>query len=172
MDIKTFIKTLLPYALECEKETGINAYVILAQAALESGWGRYAPGNMFFGVKDVDGLNGNEQLLLTTEYSTRPNRTAKELGLVDIVSIKPVKVNGKPFFKYKGHSYFRKYDTPKECFVDHAKLFFRASVYAEAIKVKNNPLMFIREMAKHYATDPNYSSSITNLYNKIKSTEV
>lgn len=167
-----FVKVLKPFALECEKETGINADIILAQAALESRWGRYAPGNMFFGVKDVDGLNGNEQLLLTTEYSTRLNKTPKELGLVDIVLIRPVTISGKPFFKYKGHSYFRKYLSPKECFVDHAKLFLRAKVYAEAVKVKNQPLMFIREMGKHYATDPDYVSKITNLYNTIKSIKV
>ncbi|MGL4596344.1 MAG: glucosaminidase domain-containing protein, partial [Bacteroidia bacterium] len=66
-----FVKAFFPFAKKTEEKTGISAIAILAQAALESGWGEKAPGNMFFGVKDTDGLNGNEQLLTTTEYSRR-----------------------------------------------------------------------------------------------------
>ena len=47
----TFKEKYLLYALESERKTGISAVFILAQAALETGWGKYAPGNMFFGVK-------------------------------------------------------------------------------------------------------------------------
>ena len=68
-----FVKTYLPFALQTQAKTGIHAYFVLAQAALESGWGKKAPGNMFFGVKDTDGVNGNEQLLTTTEFSKSPN---------------------------------------------------------------------------------------------------
>ena len=49
--MNTFKEKYLPYALESERKTGISAVFILAQAALETGWGKYAPGNMFFGVK-------------------------------------------------------------------------------------------------------------------------
>ena len=69
MTPREFVANFLPFARETEKKTGISAVAILAQAALESGWGSAAPGNMFFGVKDTDGINGNEQLLTTTEYS-------------------------------------------------------------------------------------------------------
>ena len=68
MTPKEFNKAYLDDALECEKTTGINHIATLTQAALESGWGKYAPGNMFFGIKDTDGINGNEQLITTTEY--------------------------------------------------------------------------------------------------------
>lgn len=168
MTPKEFIKLLRPFALECEKETGIDANVILAQSAQETGWGRYAPGNMYFGVKDIDGINGNEQLVITHEYSSKPNLTPKQIGLNDIMSIRPVNINGKPFFKYVGHAYFRKYVSPKDSFVDHAKLFLRAKVYAKALTVKNQPLLFIDEMAKHYAQDPNYANALKKLYNQIK----
>jgi len=162
-----FVKVLLPYAKECEQETGVDAYVILAQAALESGWGRYAPGNMYFGVKDVDGINGNEQLVLTTEYSRRANCTPQELGLVDIQSIQPVIMTGRSFFKYRGHAYFRKFDTPKDSFVQHAQL-FQKPVYAEAYAQRKDPVKFIELMAKHYATAPNYAEILTSLYNEVK----
>ena len=46
-----FVKTYYPFALQTEKKTGISGRFILAQAALESGWGKSIPGNMFFGVK-------------------------------------------------------------------------------------------------------------------------
>jgi flagellum-specific peptidoglycan hydrolase FlgJ len=66
---KEFVGTYYPFAKNAELKTGINAVAILAQAALESGWGKFAPNNMFFGIKDTDGVNENEQLLTTTEYS-------------------------------------------------------------------------------------------------------
>ena len=49
MTPKDFIKQYKPFALETERKTGISHLFILAQAALESGWGNSAPGNMFFG---------------------------------------------------------------------------------------------------------------------------
>jgi len=42
--------------------TGISSVFVLAQAGMESSWGEAATGFMFFGKKDNDGLNGNEQL--------------------------------------------------------------------------------------------------------------
>lgn len=168
MTPKEFVTKLYPYAKACQDRTGISALVILAQAAHESGWGRYAPGNMYFGVKDTDGVNGNEQLVLTTEYSRSPGRLPSQLGLADIVSVKPVKINGESFYKYRGHGYFRKYDTPEGSFVDHAKLFLRVKVYAKALLVKDNPIKFIDEIAKNYATDPNYAYLLKKVYAMIK----
>ncbi len=165
---KDFVKFLLPYAKSCESKTGINALVILAQAAHESGWGASCPGWMYFGVKDSDGVNGNEQLVLTTEYSRYPGRLPAQLGLVDIVSVKPVKINGAQFYKYRGNAYFRKYETPEGSFVDHANLFLRAKVYAKALLVKDNPLKFIEAIAKDYATDPNYAYLLKKVYAMIK----
>ena len=51
MTPKEFVKKYHPFALETERKTGIDARFTLAQAALETGWGKSAPGNMFFGVK-------------------------------------------------------------------------------------------------------------------------
>ena len=66
MKPKDFVAKYKPFALETQTKTGICFKATLAQAAVESGWGEAAPGNMFFGVKDTDGINGNEQLLVTT----------------------------------------------------------------------------------------------------------
>jgi len=156
MEPKEFVKTYFPYARQTEEKTGISSIAILAQAALESGWGKSAPGNMFFGIKDTDGVNGNEQLLTTTEYSRRSDLTFPE-----IISVEPVIRNGQKYFKYKVKDYFRKYDTPEACFTDHTKFFFQNKRYATALIVKSDPYKFIDEIAKAgYATTPDYASNL------------
>ncbi|WP_116790144.1 glycoside hydrolase family 73 protein [Flavobacterium psychrotrophum] len=151
-----FVNQYLPYARQTEAKTGISAIAILAQAALESGWGKAAPGNMFFGVKDTDGINGNEQLLTTTEYSRRA-----DLKFPHIISVTPIVRNGVKMFRYKVKDYFRKYDSPEECFTDHARFFLKNKRYTEALTVKHNPYLFIDAISKAgYATAPNYSGTL------------
>ena len=158
-----FVKNFLPYAKETEQKTGISALAILAQAALESGWGKSCPGNMFFGVKDSDGLNGNEQLLTTTEFSRR-----SDLKFPQIISITPVIKNGQKYFKYIVKDWFRKYNTPEECFTDHANFFLRNSRYSKALLVRNDPYLFVDEIAKAgYATAPDYAVMLKSLVSKI-----
>lgn len=164
MTPQSFVKKYLPFAQETQTKTGISAIAILAQAAVESGWGEAAPGNMFFGVKDTDGLNGNEQLLTTTEYSRRP-----DLKFPEVISITPVVRGGKKYFKYKVKDYFRKYDTPEECFTDHARFFFDNPRYAAALQVKNDANQFIDAIARAgYATDPGYASLLKAVAGKIE----
>lgn len=107
-----FVKKYLPYAKQTEEKTGIDARFTLAQAALESGWGESVKGNMFFGIKDTDGINGNEQLLTTTEVLNNPN-----VNFPSIISITK-RPDGKYLYKVK--DWFRKYDTPEGSFTDHA----------------------------------------------------
>lgn len=159
-----FVKAYLPYAKETERKTGISAKAILAQAALESGWGKAAPGNMFFGVKDTDGINGNEQLLTTTEYSRRT-----DLKFPVIISVTPVIRNGQKWFKYMVKDYFRKYNTPEECFTDHANFFFKNKRYRQALTVKHDPYKFAEAIAAAgYATDPNYAKTLKQIISMIE----
>ena len=159
MNPKQFVKAYLPYAKETETKTGISAIAILTQAALESGWGKVAPNNMFFGIKDTDGVNGNEQLITTTEYT----RSAKNPMPVAISST-PVIRNGVKMFKHKGKDYFRKYKTPAESFEDHTKFFFKNPRYAKALLVKSDYNKFFDEITKDgYTTDPNYANVIKSV---------
>jgi flagellum-specific peptidoglycan hydrolase FlgJ len=156
MTTKEFVRTLYPYAKECSEITGIDPIFILAQAALESGWGKYAPGNMYFGVKDRDGLNGNEQLITTTEYSQR-----SDLKFPEIIKVEPVLLKGLKYFKYTVKDYFRKYETPKQSFLDHSYFFLRNKRYAKALIDKDNGYRFADAVAKAgYATDPNYARGL------------
>jgi len=164
MKPKEFVKEYLPYARNSEKKTGISAIFTLAQAALESGWGKAAPGNMFFGVKDNDGLNGNEQLLVTTEYSQR-----NDLKFPVIISITPVIRYGKKYFKYKVKDYFRKYKTPEECFDDHASFFHKNPRYVNALNFASNPYQFAFNIAEAgYATDPDYRNKLFTIIEMIE----
>ncbi|PZO33186.1 MAG: peptidoglycan hydrolase [Flavobacteriaceae bacterium] len=164
MTPKQFVKELLPFALITQEKVGISAIAILAQAALESGWGKAAPGNMYFGVKDTDGINGNEQLLTTTEYSRRA-----DLKFPVILSITPVVVNGVKMFKYKVKDYFRKYKSPEESFTDHAQFFLKNKRYASALAVRNDPYKFIDEIAKAgYATSPDYAKTLKSVAKTIE----
>lgn len=56
-----FVEAFSDIAFDVAKTTGISAQVVLGQAALESGWGRHAPGNNLHGIK------GQGQTLATKE---------------------------------------------------------------------------------------------------------
>lgn len=156
-----FVTTYYPYAKLVQQKTGISAIFILSQAALETGWAKSIPGNMFFGIKDKNGLNGDEQLLLTTEYHSTPL-----INYPKVVSIVQV---GKKLWKYRVYDYFRKYDTPADSFYDHCEFFFKNKRYKKALEVKESPMKFAEAIAlAGYATDPLYSKTLKSIINTVK----
>jgi flagellum-specific peptidoglycan hydrolase FlgJ len=62
MSNKSFIDQLAPASQADMREFGILVSVTIAQAILESGWGRSAPGNNLFGIK------GSGQQQVTQEF--------------------------------------------------------------------------------------------------------
>ena len=167
MTPKEFIKQYKPFALETERKTGISHLFILAQAALETGWANSVPGNMFFGVKAGKEMPANKkQLLKTTEVLNAPNLGYKFPQVMSIYELP----NGK--YKYEVKDWFRKYDTPEECFTDHSEFFFRNKRYAKALLVKADPYKFAEEVAKAgYATATNYADSLKKVIKTIESYE-
>lgn len=162
--VKDFVDKYYYFAMQTQGKSGVSALAILTQAAHESAWGRIAPGNMFFGVKDTDGINGNEQLLTTTEYMDRPDAKFPQ-----IISVTGLIMNGKRLWKYKIKDWFRKYKTPEESFTDHAQFFFKYKRYAKALEVKTDPYAFFREIAlAGYATDPEYAGKLTRIAKSIE----
>lgn len=165
MTPKEFVTKLLPFAMQTQTKTGMSAIATLAQAALESGWGSAAPGNMYFGVKDSDGLNGNEQLVRTTEYLNRP-----DAKFPVVHSVVPY---GKKLWKYIVSDYFRKYDTPEHCFTEHATWFTdpkRKGRYDKAWSVRHDPAAWFQALQDaKYATAidangvPNYASTLNKV---------
>ena len=162
MTPKEFVTKYLSYARETESKTGISAISVLTQAALESGWGRSAPGFMFFGMKASKNTPENKrQLLTTTEYLKKPDATFPE-----ILSVTK-QANG--LYKYRVKDWFRKYDSPEECFTGHAQFFFKNKRYAKALEVKSDPDKFFEEIAAAgYATAPGYADTLKNIARTIQ----
>lgn len=160
MTPELFVKTYMPEAKKIEKETGFSAIAQMTQGALESGWGKMIVGNSFFGVKDTDGVNGNEILITTTEYSSKQN-----LKFPNILSVVPVVMkDGRKMFKYTIQDYFRKYNTPADCFRDHIQFFLKNPRYAEAVKHKADYNRFFEEIARAgYATAPDYEEQLKSV---------
>jgi flagellar protein FlgJ len=147
-----FIKVYYPQAVKCYQDTGIHPIAVLAQAAIESGWAKFTPGNMFFGVKSTNPKE-KRQLIETKEVLSSPN-----VHFPEIISITN-QDNGSYLYVIK--DWFRAYDTPADSFDDHAKFFEQNSRFANAMKVKGNPYEFLALIASDgYATDPNYAHNL------------
>lgn len=133
-----FIKDTYEAAKYVSDKYGLNPYITMAQSALETGWGKSAPGNMYFGIKAGSSWTGKTQLLWTTEY----------------IGGKYIKVQAK----------FRKYNSAKESFEDYAKLISTKSWFKNALFYRHDELRYITEIQKGgYATDPNYITKIMNI---------
>lgn len=159
--VKDFILKYKNYALQSAAETGVPALFTLAQSALETGWGKSVSGNAMFGIKDTDGVNGNEQLFTTTEYHNRPN--VKYPVIISIVEV----IKGKRW-KYKIKDWFRKYPSPRESFTDHGTFLVKNKRYSAAFNTEN-AYEFAEEVAKAgYATDPNYIETLKKVMKMIE----
>jgi hypothetical protein len=132
-----FLVKYRPAAEAVEKETGIPAARILAQAGHETGWNVNAPGNNFFGIKAQPGYQGNHQTLDTQE----------DFG------------NGLQNVKQR----FRAYDKPEDSFRDWSKL-LQQDNFKAALDPNLDDAGFAKALhAGGYATDPNYATKLTNV---------
>ncbi|MFV0267959.1 MAG: glycoside hydrolase family 73 protein [Draconibacterium sp.] len=157
-----YIRRFYPEALKVERETGISAVAMLAQSAGESGW-RPGPGNMMFGIKDTDGVNGNEQLVRTKEYHCSPG-----LKYPVIHSVIPVKKGNVMVYEYDVETWFRKYDNPANSFRDYARFIFANPRYKKALAVREIPELYLKELAKAgYATGPDYEEFMMQMLSSV-----
>lgn len=165
MPPKDFVEKFLPYAKQAQRSTGIHAIAILAQAALETGWAKNVPGNMFFGIKDPQkGKTGKGQLLRTVEYLKTPDQ--KHL-FPQVISV--TWDNKRKRWKYIVLDWFKKYDTPADSFRDHGRLLSKNPRYATAMLYRKDPVRFLQEVAKAgYATAPDYALVLTRLVKMIQ----
>jgi len=148
-----FYKTYAPYAIKCQNETGLHYLATLTQAAHESGWAEHiiGKGNLF-GIKDTDGVNGNEVEVTTTEILNTDKKVfAKTISIV--------KYGNK--FLHTIKDYFRKYDSVELGFKDHSKYFLDNGRYHKAWAYRGDAEIFIKEVARAgYATDPLYAEKL------------
>lgn len=134
-DSKAFFKALLPAALESERKYGSPAVMTLVQAAVESDFARSPIGGYnIFGIKG-EGPAG------TVRTETR-----------EVIKGKSHYVR-EPFAKY--HNFY-------EAVGAHGKLYNNGhydKAMAQYAKDKN-VLAFVENIAKTYATDPNYARTL------------
>lgn len=162
-----FVKKFYGYAVRSEYTSGVPALVTLAQAGLESNWGKSAYGNNFFGIKAGSSWKGETQKLRTWECT----RTSDEL----IATYAPGSPGSNPSCNAKGktsyrvYGVFRKYETPADGFADHGKFLKDNKRYANAFNFKSNPAEFARQIAlAGYATAPNYGTILVQTIDNIK----
>ena len=141
---RKFVDRLLPAALTAERSTGIPAHFMMAQAALETGWGRHEPVRRdgsssfnIFGIKAGTGWNGPTVEASTTEVVAGLAQTRVER--------------------------FRAYASYEQSFNDYARLLQDNPRYAAVLGVRE-PDRFARGLqAAGYATDPQYASKLERI---------
>lgn len=134
-----FFGMMMPYALEASRLTGIDPRVIIAQSALETGYGRSAPGNNYFGIKSHGQSGGNN--LATTE----------------VINGRSVRVNDS----------FRAYDSPRESALGYADFINRNPRYQKLKSAQGLDSQIAALGASGYATDPDYAAKIASIASKV-----
>jgi flagellum-specific peptidoglycan hydrolase FlgJ len=140
-----FIAAYTPVAKEVAEDLGVSYKIVLAQAALESGWGKSVKGNGLMGVKS----HGEE-------------------GGVDVVTHEVV--NGK---KVKITDSFRQYDSPEDSIRGYGKFLKANSRYRHFLRagVDNEDAQLSALQSSGYATDPMYSQKLKNIIQGIPDEE-
>jgi len=145
MKPKEFIEMIKEPALNIEKEHGIPAAIIIAQAALETGWLRhqiedkYTGNNSYnlFGIKAHGGWAGDTVTINTHEH-----------------------INGK---RVLIEDEFRAYDCFEDSIMDHMKFLFENPRYSKTLET-DDPIEFARRLqAAGYATDPAYADKLISI---------
>jgi flagellar protein FlgJ len=134
-----FVAKVWPHAQRAAAALGVTPQVLIAQAALETGWGKHTAGdNNLFGIKAGSSWNGATHTLPTTEFS-----------------------NGAA---HKESASFRSYASVGESFDDYVNLIKNNPRYAGAVGSGVDNVRFASALQKAgYATDPAYAHKIAAL---------
>ena len=139
-----FINVAGPAAQVVMAEYRVPASVGTAQAILESNWGRSSLSvndKNYFGFKCTSAGSPGPIAIGCHAYSTQECTPTCHTVT----------------------AYFRVYASMTDSFRDYGRLLSTSSYYAPAFQYLDNPDQFAREIAKHYATDPDYASKVIGL---------
>jgi flagellar protein FlgJ len=137
-----FVQQLMPHAREAARKLGVSAKAVLAQAALETGWGQRVPGHAngstsfnLFGIKAGSSWRGDSVSVPTLEFTD------------DV----PERMQAR----------FRAYASPAASFQDYAELISSDPRYADALGRGDDVAGFARALQEAgYATDPDYARKL------------
>lgn len=146
--VDRFVKRLAAAADRASQASGMSAPLILAQAALESGWGRReirgddgAPSFNLFGIKADRSWKGPVVETMTTEY-------------VDGVA-------------QRGRARFRAYASYEEAFADYARFLTGNPRYRQVLAARD-PVQAAHGLQRAgYATDPGYGGKLERILRQI-----
>jgi flagellar protein FlgJ len=142
-----FVQAMAPHAQAAAEKLGVSVRALLAQAALETGWGKHLPHRHdgsssfnLFGIKAGSSWDGDKVSVPTLEYE-------------DGVAVRK-------------RDNFRAYDNPSEAFADYARLLADNPRYAQALGKGENVAGFAHALSRGgYATDPSYAAKLTAIAN-------
>jgi flagellar protein FlgJ len=142
---EAFIQDLWPHATKSAKDLGVSADVLIAQAALETGWGRKmihdGQGNNsfnLFGIKTGKHWQGDQVTVSTVEY--RDGIARRE------------------------HAAFRSYASLEDGLNDYVAFLKQNPRYQPALENAGDEQAFLQELQQAgYATDPAYADKIRNI---------
>jgi len=129
-----FVKAIQPLAKELSAELGIDERVIIAQSAVETGWGSKVKGNSFFGIK----AHGGEGI----EFATHEVIDGKKVATRDVF-----KQYDNLEDSVKGYGAFLKANP-------RYKPFLAATTLEEQVAALGR---------SGYATDPNYAKTVRSI---------
>jgi len=144
---ESFVKTLWPFAQKAAQQLGVTPKVLLAQAALETGWGKainkHTDGRSshnLFNIKANNAWSGDSVVVSTLEYDDGLARREKAL--------------------------FRSYQSFQESFDDYVALIKQSPRYQSALAKAADSQAYAQELQQAgYATDPDYSHKIIKIIN-------
>jgi flagellar protein FlgJ len=145
--IEAFVAKVWPQAEKVGRELGVDPRAIVAQAALETGWGRSTirgdvgqtgTANNYFGIKATGGWRGASVSTDTQEFAQGAFRTERAA--------------------------FRAYDGVEQSFADYAALLKKNPRYAAALGAGSDIRGFAQALQRGgYATDPSYARKIESI---------
>ncbi|QQX81751.1 flagellar assembly peptidoglycan hydrolase FlgJ [Shewanella sp. KX20019] len=144
-----FVSRLYPHAEKAAKELGTTAEVLIAQSALETGWGQKMvkgtagqQSNNLFNIKADNRWKGDKAQVNTLEY---------EQGVA-----------------VKQKADFRVYDDIGQSFNDFVSFVSNSERYQDAMKKAANPQAFVQSLQDAgYATDPKYADKVIQVMKTI-----
>jgi len=147
-----FVQTMLPLAQEAADRIGVEPHYLVAQAALETGWGKSilrrgdgGSSHNLFGIKTHGQWQGDSARAITSEY--RGGEMVRE------------------------PANFRAYDSYKQSFHDLVDFLQGNARYKEALASSGNAEQFVNNLqSAGYATDPQYARKINQIARKIDAT--
>ncbi|KAA8668240.1 flagellar assembly peptidoglycan hydrolase FlgJ [Vibrio gigantis] len=145
---ESFVTSMKPYAEKAASALGVDSSLLLAQAALETGWGS----------KMVKNSLGNSNNL----FNIKADRSWKG----DKVATQTLEFHGKTAVKESAS--FRSYSSFEDSFNDYVKFLNENPRYETALQHQGNAENFIKGIHQAgYATDPNYADKVLRVKAKI-----